>query len=70
MEYRESGVKKINKSEFIRANYFTFIYFTDSEFSIKVRLSLKAAMGENAVSIINYCYYYCYYGISCQTLMY
>lgn len=31
----------------------TILFLTDSKDAIKVRLSLKAAMGEDAVSVIN-----------------
>lgn len=32
--------------------FFLSFFFTDSQYAIKVRISLKAAMGDDAVSII------------------
>lgn len=35
-------------------HFYTYFFFLDSDNAILIRLSLKAAMGENAVSIIYY----------------
>lgn len=55
-EIWKTGSNKTQLNDFI--SFLSF--FTDSEYAIKVRISLKAAMGDKAVSITNHCLK-CYY---------